>query len=116
MPTPTKVIVSPPAVNMFSSLLQNPIQSPPVFIGAIANMNQTFHTSAEPSPESSKSAANIRTLPPWDAQSPSTPTPTSQWNSAYAKVQAASSDVPKAEETPLLLQYNHSPVFPPSGN
>src|SRR6476620_11881555 len=69
--TPAKIIVPPLPANVFSSLYQNPTQSPPVFIGANASMNQTFHTSAEPSPESSEPAASFNPTPPWDDHMPS---------------------------------------------
>src|SRR5919107_963950 len=76
-PTPKKTNVPPPSASVFSSNLQNPIQSPPVFIGANASMNQTFHTSAEPSPESSEPVASINSSPPWEVNVPSTFIPTS---------------------------------------
>src|SRR5688572_12116553 len=96
---------------MSSSLLHNPIQSPPVFIGANVSINQTFHASVEPSPESSEPAGHINPPPPWNDNVSYTFTPTSQWDSAYARVQAAFSDVPEIKETPLLVQYSHLPVF-----
>src|SRR5688500_5623430 len=93
---------------MFSSLLQNPIQSPPVFIGANANMNQAFHNSVEPSPESSESAPSINLPPQCSHNIPSTFT-------IYSEVQASfNDDVPNTEDTPLLFQYGHLPVFTPS--
>lgn len=71
-------------------------------------MNQTFHTSAEPSPESSEPAASFNPLPPWDDHIPSTFTPSSHWNSQYAIF-------PKPEEDPYFPQYSH-PVETPSQN
>ena len=71
-------------------------------------MNQTFHTSAEPSPESSEPAASFNPSPPWDDHIPSTFTPSSNWNSQYAII-------PKPEKDLYFPQYSY-PVETPSQN
>ena len=107
-PTPAKITVPPPPTSIFQSMLSPVIQSPPVFIGASTSLNQTFHTSAEPSPESSEPLASLNPTPPWDAHRPQTPPTSSHWSHAF-------SDVQKPEQTPLLLGYSH-PVQTPSQN
>src|SRR5688572_13566133 len=97
----------PPATSMFSSLLQNHIQSPPVLIGAKASMNQTFRTSAEPSPESSEAAVSFHPPSPWGDSVPSRFTPTSQWKKDLrSTVQAAFSDAPEPQETLVSIPYS----------
>ena len=80
-------------------------------------MNQTFYTSAEPSPESSEPAASFNPPPPWGDNVPSRFTPTSQWEKDLrSTVQAAFSDAPEPQETPVSIPYSNFPVFTPSNN
>ena len=80
-------------------------------------MNQTFHTSAEPSPEFSEPAVSFNPSPPWGDNVPSRFTPTSQWEKDLrSTVQAAFSDVPEPQETPVSIPYSNFPVFTPSDN
>lgn len=74
-PSPAKVTVPPPLVSVFQSLL-NPVN---------ANVNQTFHTLAEPSPESSEPVASIDPPLPWNDQPQPTLSIPLHWSNAFSK-------------------------------
>lgn len=76
--TPKVIAPPPPPPSVFKSLLkpvQTPIQSPPVFIDESVSINQTFHTYAEPSPESIEPEISANPTPPWSEPVPSNPDP-----------------------------------------
>ena len=89
------------------------MQSPPVFIGATASINQTFHTSTEPSQESNEPEASLNPTPPWSEPVPSNPDPVTVPPNYFTKLMF-SPPKPTMVEIPPTVQAPSQQIPPPS--